>query len=159
MTDIVVDGTIKVSWVPSIASIAAPTTTELNAGLTLENTMAKEGLIGFKADTAPVPTTPLSGTFETSMPGMTSFNNTALRFKKQTSTDTIYATLTRGTSGYVVIRRFLPCGTAWTSGQEVQVYPATCGETALIEPAMNSTEQYEVPTMLSGQPNLRAVVA
>lgn len=159
MADIVVDGTVKVSWVPTIANIAAPTTTELNAGIVLENTVTRDGLMGFKAETADVSTTPLSGTFETVMPGMASFSNTGLRVKKQATGDTIYTTLTRNTAGYLVIRRSLTATTAWTSSQEVQVYPATCGEVSWLEPEANTTDRYEIPIKLSGQPNLRAVIA
>jgi hypothetical protein len=37
MADIIVDGQTRVAYVPTIANIAAPTTTELNAGTLLQS--------------------------------------------------------------------------------------------------------------------------
>lgn len=160
MADIVVDGTVKCSWLTTIADISAPTVAELNAGISLETTLMRDGgLSGFKAETADVENTKVAGTFDTVLPGMASFSNTMLRFAKQSGTDTIYDTLTRGTAGYVVIRRSIPRTTAWTAGQEVQVFPATCGQTSWMDAEKNTLDRYEIPTKLSDEPDLRATVA
>ncbi len=159
MPDIVSDGNIRVAWVPTIANIAAPTTTELNAGLLLQSTMTDDGLVGFRPDTADIKNTEIDSDFNTVDVGRTNLSGTMLRFFKQSGTDTIYDTLLKGTAGYVVIRRSVPSGTAWASTQKVQVFPAKCGEAAWLDPEENTDERYEVPIKVTSKPNLRAAVA
>jgi hypothetical protein len=159
MADIVVDGFTRAYWVSAIANIAAPTTTELNAGLSLTATLTADGLQGFQPDTADVDNSSLASTFDTVTIGRDSFKNTALMLKKQTGTDTIYNTLTRGTAGYVVLRRDIDQATAWASTQAVEVYPVICGQTQRQDPAANEVTKYKVPTKITSTPNLRSAVA
>lgn len=159
MADIPVDGKTRVAWVSTIADISAPTTTELNAGILLQTTMTADGLMGFQPDTADVDTSSLASTFNTTTIGRVSYSNTGLRLKKQTGTDTIWNTLTRGTEGYVVLRRYIEESDAWASDDEVQVYPAICGETKDLDPEPNTLGRYEVPIKIASEPDLRAVVA
>lgn len=159
MADITADGKTRVAWVPSIANIAAPTTTELNAGMLLQSTMTADGLVGFRPDTADVDTSSLDSTFSTMVNGRTSFSGTLLRLKKQSGTDTIFTTLVRDTAGFIVVRRSLAAGTAWASAQAIEVYPALCGEVARVDPEPNTVERYEVPIKITGSPSLRAAVA
>ncbi len=159
MADIIVDGMTRVAWVTSIANIAAPTTTELNAGILLHDVMTSDGLSGFQPDTADVPTSKFSSTFDTNQPGRVSYSNTMLRFCRQTSPDTAYNTLGRGTAGYVVLRRGIAATTAWASTQPVQVYPAVCGERRDLDPEPNTLQRWESPLKISAQPNLNAAVA
>lgn len=160
MADVLADGMTRVAFVPTISNIAAPTTTELNAGTLLQSTMTADGLMGFEASTAEVDTTSLASTFDTKTIGRDSFSGTGLRLKKQTyGSDTIYTTLTRGTSGYIAVRRGIAETTAWTAAQAVEIYPVTCGQVKHLAPAANSIQKYEVPTPVTSAPNLRAVVA
>jgi hypothetical protein len=159
MADIPIDGKVRVAWVSTIADISAPTTTELNAGILLQETMTADGLMGFQPDTASVDTSSLASTFNTATVGRTSFSNMGLRLKKQTGTDTIWETLTRDTQGYVVLRRYVDEATAWASSDDVQVYPAICGETKDLDPEPNTLGRYEVPIFPTLEPDLRAVVA
>lgn len=159
MPDITADGKTRVAWVPSIANIAAPTTTELNAGMLLQATLTADGLAGFRPDTADVDTSSLASTFNTAVNGRTSFSGTMLRLKKQSGTDTIFTTLVRDAAGYIVIRRSIAESTAWASAQAVEVYPALCGEVARLDPEPNTVERYEVPIKVTSSPNLRAAVA
>jgi hypothetical protein len=159
MPDITADGKTRVYWVTTIANIAAPTTSELNAGIALQSTLTADGLNGFNPDTADVDTSALDSTFNTTVNGRTSFSNTMLRLKKQSGTDTIFTTLTRDTAGYVVIRRSIATTTAWASAQACEVYPALCGEVSRMDPAPNTVERYEIPIKVTATPNLRAAVA
>lgn len=159
MPDISADGKTRVSWVPTIANIAAPTTTELNAGMLLQSTLTADGLMGLNPETADVDTSSLASTFNTAVNGRTSFSNTGLRLKKQSGTDTIFTTLVRDTAGYLVVRRSLAESTAWASAQAVEVYPALCGEVSRMNPEPNSVERYEIPLKITSTPNLRAAVA
>jgi hypothetical protein len=91
--------------------------------------------------------------------GRTSFDNTTLRLKKQSGTDTIFTTLTRDTAGFLVVRRSVTESTAWASAQAVEVYPALCGEVARMDPEPNTVERYEIPLKITASPSLRAAVA
>jgi hypothetical protein len=159
MADILSDGNIKVYAVPTIVDIAAPTVAECNAGIKLQDKITADGFIGFKPDTADVDTSALDATFNTAKPGRASFSGMMLRLKKQDGTDTIYNTLIRNYTFYVVVRQSSDSDDAWASTNKVRVYPVTCGEVAHIDPEPNTLERYEVPLKPSSEPNLRAVVA
>lgn len=160
MADVFADGNVRVAFVSTISNIALPTTSELNAGTLLQSTLTADGLMGFEATTAEVDTTSLASTFNTKTIGRDDYSGTALRLKKQTvGSDTIRSLLTRGTSGYVVIRRGISEATAWASTQQVEVYPVTCGRRKEITPEANSVMKYEVPVPITTAPNPDAVVA
>ncbi|WP_346536942.1 hypothetical protein [Micromonospora sp. DPT] len=159
MPDITADGKTRVSWVPSIANINAPTTAELNAGMLLQSTLTADGLAGLRPETADVDTSALDSTFNTNVNGRTSFSGTMLRLKKQTGTDTIFDTLVRDAAGYLVVRRSVASSTAWASAQKCEVYPALCGEVARVDPEANTVERYEIPLKITATPALRAAVA
>lgn len=159
MPDFAVDGLTRVAWVTTIANIALPTVSELNAGTLLQSVLTADGLNGFEPNTADVDTTGLNSTFDTKTIGRDSFQNTMLRLKKQSGTDTVYNLLTRGTVGFVVIRRDIAETTAWVTSQPIEVYPATCGQTRRLSPVANSVTKYEVDTKITAAPNIRAAVA
>jgi hypothetical protein len=159
MADIIIDGKVKVWSVPTISNIAAPTTSELNAGSALEGIMTPDGLVGFGPETAEVDVSSLASTFDTRQPGRASFSGTMLRLKKQSGTDTIYNTLVYGYATNVVVRRGITSTTAWASSDKVEVYPVVCGEVRNLDPEPNSVQKYEVKTLVATQPNLRATVA
>lgn len=159
MADLITDGFTRVGWITTISNIAAPTTAELNAGILLHDTMTADGLAGFQPDTADVPTSKFSSTFDTVRPGRISYSGTMLRFCKQDGTDTIFNTLAYNTAGFVVIRRGLAASTAWTASQKVEVYPAVCGERRRLDPEPNTLERWESMMKISAQPNLNATVA
>lgn len=159
MADIFADGNTRVAWVPTISNQNAPTTTELNAGILLQSVMTADGLMGFEPSTNEVDTSSLASTFSTKNLGRDDFSNTGLRLKKQSGTDTTYTTLTRGTAGYVVIRRDVTETTAWASSQVIETYPVVCGRRKRLAPEANSVSRYEVPTMITAAPSLDAAVA
>jgi hypothetical protein len=159
MTDIPVDGMTRVAWVPSIANITAPTTTELNAGILLTFLLTRDGLMGFEPTTAKVDNSSLGDIFDITTTGTDSFNDSGFRLKKQAGTDMVYATLVKGTAGFVVIRRDIDRNTAWASGQKHEVYPAVCGRRKRLAPEKDTVTRYEVPIMITSEPYLDAIVA
>lgn len=160
MADIIVDGKVKVALVTTIASIAAPTVAELTAGTDITNLLTADGLVGFQPDTAEVDTTSLGSEFDTKMPGRSSYSGTTLRLKKQSGTDTVYTTYVKNTAGYVVIRRDgTDSGDAFAASDPVEVYPIVAGEVKHLDPEPNTVQRYELPVMVSSEPNLRATVA
>lgn len=162
MSDIVIDGKVRVAYVPTIANIAAPTTAELNAGTLLTSKLIPTGVQGFESTQAEVDSTSLDSTFDTKLPGRVGFSGTALTFKKDDGTDTIFNLLSvPSTLGFIVIRmNGVLSGTAWAASQLVRVYP---GQTGTHSPTgigeANSMERYTVPWFISPQPNVKAVVA
>ena len=159
MSDIPIDGKTRVAFVAAISNKSAPTVAELNLGILLQETMTADGLVGFEASTADVDTTSLASEFDTLTVGRDSFSGTMLRIKKQSGTDTIYNTLTKGTEGYIVVRRYVAQATAWTAAQKVNVYPIICGRERELSPEANTVGRYEIPTKINAEPVLRATVA
>lgn len=147
------------AWVPTIANIAAPTTTELNAGLLLTFLITRDGLMGFEPTTNKVDNSSIGDIFDISSAGTDTFNDSGFRLKKQTGTDTAHTTLVKGTAGYTVIRRDIDRNTAWASSQKVEVYPSVCGRRKRLAPEKDTVARYEVPIFITSEPNIDAAVA
>lgn len=159
MADIIVDGKVKVALVDTISSIAAPTVAEMTAGTDITDQLTADGLVGFQPETAEVDTTSMLSTFDTKQPGRSSYSGSMLRFKKQ-DTDTVYNTYVKGTATHVVVRRDGSAATvAFAADDAVEVYPVVCGEVSNMDPEPNSVQRWELPVLVSSQPNLRATVA
>ena len=160
MADIIIDAFVRVAFVPTIANIASPTTTELNAGTLLHDTLIPGGLEGFEPSPGEVDNTSFGSSFDTKLPGVSSFSGTRLMLKKQDGTDTVYNLLTVfNTAGNIAIRRNLAKEAAWTSTQKLEVYPIRTGAFAPVAPERNSVSKYWVATPISLAPNLNATVA
>jgi hypothetical protein len=161
MADIIVDAMTRVYYVPTIANIAAPTVAELNAGTMLTTTLIPAGLEGFENSTAEVDNTSLASDFDTKLPGRKSFSGTGLVLKKQDGTDTIFNLLSvPNTNGYIVIRDGVATATAWTIADKVEVHPIRTATHVMIgRGEANSLLRYRIPTPITSQPNLKAVVA
>lgn len=162
MADIVIDGKVRVYFVPTIANIAAPTVAELNAGTALTSRLTPTGLEGFESSDADVDSTSLASTFDTKLPGRTSFSGTGLVFKKDDGTDTVFNALsTKGTTGNIVVRsNGVDQATAWTIGQLCRVYPGRTGTHSPVGIGeANSMERFRIPWFISPEPNVKAIVA
>lgn len=163
MADIVVDGTTRVAYVVTIANINAPSTaTELNAGtsLLLQSILTPDGLQNFQADTADVDNSSMASKFDTVVPGRASFKNSALKLKKQLTGDTTFTTLTvQGTTGFIVVRRYIDQATAWAASQLVEVYPIATGFYQPQDPAANEVAKYVIPVKITSTAALTATTA
>jgi len=159
MPDIIGDGKERWDWVPAIAIQSAPTTTELNAGIRISQYMTKDGATGFQIDTADAPTSNIESTFDTNTNGRRSLNGPRLRFKKQSGTDTVYATMLPDVAGFLTRRKSLAAATAFASAQPLAVFPVICSETSWLDQDDNMPERFDIPVKLTGQPTIRAAVA
>jgi hypothetical protein len=159
MSDLISDGKTRVAWVASIANIAAPTVAELNAGLDLTPRITPDGL-KIDPSTADVDTSSLASRFDTKETGRVGFEN-ELTLKRGSTTpeDLPYNTLLYGVHGNLVVRRGLDYETAWTIGQQVEVYPTACGEPANVSPAPNEVMKFTSPQKVVSAPNTRSLVA
>lgn len=156
--DIPSDGNTRVAFVASIANLNGPTVAELTAGILLHSIVTADGLIGFEPKTSDVDNSALDSTFDTVTIGRDQFSGTMLRFKKQSGTDTVFATLIRGTTGYIVIRRDIPAATGWVTGQTVEVFPITVGRPRRLQPVRNELAKWESDTKISSSPSLFVAV-
>jgi hypothetical protein len=162
MADYGFDGMIKVSFVPTIASLSAPTTAELSAGTPLEDVLTPDGLT-ISSDTANIDTSKLSATFTTNIIGRSTFT-LGIKYvrgtdAKQTALETA---LIKGANGYLVVRRDVVASTAWTAAQKVEIYPCQVGEANPDSPAPNALQTVAIPLTNTAPPKTltnRATVA
>lgn len=160
--DLLGDGMIKVTFVTgdgSIASVSAPTATELNAGTDLQERITKEGL-GIEPDQSPVDNMSLASTTETEDAGTTKYEIELTYKRAQSSAEDIaFNTLAPGTLGYLAVRRNKPQADAWAAGDEAEVFPVRCGSRRRQPPELNVPQQVRQKLFnhTSGDPD--AVVA
>jgi hypothetical protein len=158
--DISADGNIRVQFVVSIASKAAPTAAELNGGLRLDAVASAAGLIGWEPETASVNNRKLSSTFNSSDVGSVSIDESTIEFFKQSGTDTIYTTLVKLTVGFIVIRRSIAAATTFSASQLLQgVYPVRCGQRTWVGVEQDTNERWRMPFKITDEPAFDAVVA
>lgn len=157
MADIINDGNTKVSFVPTISSVSAPTTTELDAGTSLESFLLADGL-GMEFGTESVDTTALSSTFATALPGRQTVS-TELTLKHQGDASAPFSVLTHKATGYLVVRRHVAATTAWTASQTVEVYPVEVGIRARVPVASNEVLKFTVKLAHTSAPTMAATVA
>ena len=73
-------GTRKYYWVPTIATLSAPSRAELNAGTDMTATIPTDGVSGFTVSTAFVDTPDFGSTTITKIPGALSLADSSLTF-------------------------------------------------------------------------------
>lgn len=157
MADLLVDGNVKISFLPAVSNIHAPTTAELGAGTSLEQYVTPSGYKN-KPATAAIDTSSLASKFTTQGAGRRSFA-ISLELKRQTGTDAVYNLLGYQVTGYLAVRRNLPCTTAWATGQTVEIYPVQCGQREQADPVPNEVQKYTSTMFMTADPDDNAVVA
>lgn len=93
-------GTTKVLWVPTIASKASPTRSELNAGTALEGETG--AMAGWQTTSATVPTPALGSRFTPVVGGEITAADSSLTFWASKDGDDVRTLLTREARGFVV---------------------------------------------------------
>lgn len=156
------DGNYKVTWVDTIADIAAPTVTELEAGIHLECQVTPDGLNRTASDET-VDTSRLCSVFTTMQVGRTSFEVSLTLVRLDTSngtvTDEAYDTLTKLKTGFLVVRDNAPADQIYAASDEVEVYPVQCGTRSKATPAANELQTFTLPLTVTADPALAAMVA
>lgn len=157
MADYGFDGMIKASFVSTIANVAAPTTAELNAGVSLEGQLTADGL-SVSTETASVDTSKLNSTSNSEIIGRDSFTVgvTYVRGSHAAAT-AVQNALVRGASGYLVVRRDVTSTTAWAASQKVEVYPVQCKRANPSTPAANALQTVEVPMSVTDGGSVRGI--
>jgi hypothetical protein len=152
MADYGFDGMIKVSFVPAIASLAAPTVTELNAGTSLEGRLTADGL-NTGAETAEVDTSKLNSVSNSAVPGRRTFAVSVKYVRGDGVNDkAVEAALVYGAKGFLVIRRDKLSTVAWTAADKVEVYPVAVRQPNPDAPAANALQAVDVPMVVTSEP-------
>jgi hypothetical protein len=160
-------GQLRVSFLTAIANTGAPTVAELNAGVDITKTIARDGLNsptgGQSMDVADVSSRfnkKASGTYggdDLTLKGFRDSSNSADLL--WTTFPPVSASLPGGTVGYIVARRFGGSTTAWTTGDKVETYPVEV--TSRENEPIAENKPYAVTVMLAvtDEPVMTAVVA
>jgi hypothetical protein len=159
MADMLADGNVKVTYVPTIANKSAPTVAELTAGTDLQCLITADGLaISVNEDVVSIPK--LCETSNSEAPGRATFQITLTCVRQEaTADDVAWTTLLRKTSGYLVIRYGDTHDTAYAASQEVLVFPGASGERRPNAVEANGAVTFDSQWYVNAQPDLDAVVA
>jgi hypothetical protein len=157
MAVVIIDGRVAVAFCTSIATTAAPTVAEINAGTRLETYITPDGL-EITTDTTPVPTSNLGSTVDTERAGRRK-PSISIKFHHDGTSDVAWNLLPYRTNGFLVVRRGIDRTTAFASTQKVQVYPVEAGESNEQSPAPNTSWDFTVPMYITADFEPRAVVA
>src|SRR5690242_12603155 len=143
MTEQVAPGVLRLWWVTSIANIAAPTTTEINAGVDLTPKLRRDGL-STPLDGKAADNSDISSPYDKTVPATFGGAPISLKLKRDPSAETIWTTLTpppSAAAGYLVIRRFGGSAVAIASSQKVEVWPVQ-----VLSRAMDNTTADNIQT-------------
>lgn len=153
MGKLIFDGNYGVHFVPSVANISAPTTTEIDGGTDLTSYTPKDG-VSPGVNNNRVSTGDLSTAFDAEVMG-TWGSQLAIEFFKDDVNDLAWDTLPRGTSGYIVIAPFTQDPAV---GDPVYVWQIETGTSEPMASASNENQRFNVPFACQDA-DLRAAVA
>lgn len=152
MADIIVDGKTRVFAIPDTGqNLSALSAATLTAADAIHDFLVPTGLEGFEGSTAEIDNTALSSTFDTRLPGRTSFSGTGLVLKKQSGTDAVFDLLSvKDTDLIIAIFDGVDADTAVATGEDYEAYPVRTGEFNYVgRGEANSLLRYRVPTLIS----------
>lgn len=152
------EGMTKVSWVPTISDVSAPTVAELTAGTDITEYLTKDGLnIALTQNT--VDNTSLAETFDAQLVGSWGGSITLTIKRDNDGTDAAWALFTHGETGNLVVRRGAAYDGAFAAADDLEVYPAQSGEPVPNATAANAQATASVTFAVTAQPDLHAVAA
>jgi hypothetical protein len=160
MAKMLADGNVKVTYVVTIANLAAP---DVSSELTAGSSVALECLItadGFNisVDEAVVSLPALCETFDAESPGRAKYAIDLTCFRHiATVDDKAWTTLLRGLSGYLVVRYGVAVTTAYTAADKLIVFPVTFGERKPLPTEANGGVKFSSHAYVTSQPQLDAV--
>lgn len=157
MTKYSSEGKVRFYFVPSIASKAAPTVAELNAGTNLTNFVPRDGFAPSTTQNM-VDTSSLADIYDTQSTG-TEGGPITMTFFRDDTTDTAWNLFTNGLTGFFVVREGIAETTAWTIAQKAQVYPIQSHHPIPAQTAANAARTFTVTVAVTSAPDRKAVVA
>jgi hypothetical protein len=93
-------GVSKVIWVPTIATLASPTRSEINAGTDLSPEV--QGVSGWEVTGNTEDTPDLASVFIGKVPSTTTADASTITFYSDSTSVDVRSLLTRGTQGYII---------------------------------------------------------
>lgn len=146
-----------IGFVPTVANIAAPKTSELATAVDLTDYVVS---INASSTGNTVPTPSLKSLFETSVPG-TAAAQFSMDMYRDDEDDLGWETLPRNTKGFVVISRFGGTGPGGKPavGQKCEVWPVHVSSRAAGALTSNTAEVFTVTASVPSEPDEDAVVA
>lgn len=158
MPDLAHEQNYRVTWVPTIANPAAPTVSELTAGVELSGRITPTGLTR-EPSTDRKDTSKLNSTFSTQSTGRRSYNLSVTFVREVADTGGLEAALTYKAIGHLVIRDSIISTTNYVAAQKVEVYPAQADSPSKAAPAVNEDQMITVGFAMRADAELNAVVA
>jgi hypothetical protein len=152
MADYGFDGMIKVTFAPTVADLAAPKVSELQAGIDLECRLTPDGLTT-TAETAEVDTSKLCSTSNSFVIGRDTYT-VSVKYVRgdDEQAEAVQDALVRGARGFLVVRRDLLATVDWAAAQNVEVYPVQVRRPNPDSPAANALQGVMVPFSVTSQP-------
>lgn len=168
MAVVIMDGRVRVAWLAaSPANLAAPTTTELNAGTLITDYITPDGL-DITMDTGSVNVGNVGSTFTTERVGRRkpTVSLTCHHDATTGSTDPAWNLFVYRATGVLAVRTGVDKTTAWTTGQGgggttggLMMIPLECGEFNPVKPAEDTSWDFTIPVKVYLDPSWRSVVA
>ena len=153
------EGNTKVSFVPTIADLSAPTVAELTAGTDLSTLLTKDGLSTPDSQNM-VDSSTLADTFDAQRVGSWGGSISLTGFRdSESANDDLWDLAVYGTEGNIVVRRGLPYSDAWAAAQNVEVYPIEFHEPVMNATAANEEARFTVACAVTDQHKKREVVS
>lgn len=152
-------GVSKVVLAPSVASLTAPTRSEINAGTVLVQPAATDSealreMTGWESADNPITVPNAANDFDSTIPGRKSASNPSISFYDDSTATTRRTACAEGTTGYVII---MPLGDVPT--KRCQVWPIRVA--ALNDSPVNSAgeaKMFTVQFSVTGKPEKSAVI-
>lgn len=155
MPRVISNGEVQIHWVPTISDPTAPTVAEIGAGTDITGFISS---LDTPLDGNAPDASDLSSAFNKTVAGKFGGNVSSQMYRDDT-TDTAFALFPRGTTGYIVIRRFGGSSVAIAMGDDVDVWNLrviTRSDVALDD---ESVQAFMVDFAALDEPDIGATVA
>lgn len=146
-------GISKIYFLPAVASLAAPTTAEIAAGVDLSSQIAE--IAGFQLSNSPIPTPNLAEQFTPQIDGEDTVADSSLTMYDLTDSVTLRTATTKGTAGF-----FLLCPYGRTPTKRCETWPAKItGQNDEWSTAVgNNPARYVTGAVITATPNQAGVL-
>lgn len=159
MSDLLGDGNIKVTWLPTLSDIHNPPAAELNAGQDLQTVLTKDGL-DIQPEQASVDNTSLASRDETEDAGTVKYSlELTYKIQEDPVDDIGTNTLVDRVKGFLAVRRNRPHEEPYEANDPVEIYPSRCGRPRRQPPALNTPQTAKVKLFNHTTADSAAVVA
>lgn len=144
-------GKSKIYWVPTIASLVAPTLAEINAGTDLSVDLFEVN--GFEYNGSRIPTPTLADNFTAQITGEDTVGEPNLVFHDQDNSSTIRTALAKDAAGYIVR---MPYGK--TATKRAEVWPSTSQGVNDQYTTANESAKFTAQIAVTATPTINATV-